>query len=178
MATAQLYPSITLLGGISLGAGSPGELTSSDALGYSIGPLISWKLPFTTPARARVKAAGAEADGSLARFDQSVLLALQESEQALARLKGSVAREQSLGRALKASESAARISKLRFDYGADSLFQLLDAERERALARAEFAGSRADRATAQISVLQGAGRRLANRARTHRGPGNRRRRGT
>lgn len=157
VATAQLYPSITLLGGLSLGAGSPGDLASSDAFGYSLGPFISWNFPFNNAARARVRAAGAVADGSLAQFDKAVLLALQETEQSLARLKGAMAREASLARAAEASERAASVSKLRFDYGADSLFQLLDAERERAQARAGSAASRADRAVAQIAVFKALG---------------------
>ncbi|WP_417622006.1 efflux transporter outer membrane subunit [Parasphingorhabdus sp.] len=157
VATAQLYPSITLLGGLSLGSSDIGDLNRNDSLGYSIGPLISWNFPFNNAARARVSQSEAVADGSLAEFDKVVLTALQETEQALARLSGAIERERSLDKAVAASESAAHISRLRYDYGADSLFQLLDSESERAQIRAMAAAARANRSTAQISLFKALG---------------------
>ncbi|WP_417590485.1 efflux transporter outer membrane subunit [Parasphingorhabdus sp.] len=155
--TSQLYPSITLLGGLSLGSTDVGDLLKDDSFGYSIGPLISWNFPFNNAARARVKQSEAIADGSLAQFDKILLTALQETEQALARLTGAIERENALDKAVAASESAAKISRLRYDYGADSLFQLLDSESERAQARASAAAAGADRLAAQISLFKALG---------------------
>lgn len=157
VATAQLYPSITLLGSVSLGANGTGDLAQSDAIGYSIGPFISWNFPFNNAARAKVRQSEAVADGSLAQFDRIILTALQETEQALARLTGAIEREGALERALAASESAAHISRLRYDYGADNLFQLLDSEKDRASARAAAAAAGADRLAAQISLFKALG---------------------
>jgi NodT family efflux transporter outer membrane factor (OMF) lipoprotein len=157
VATAQLYPSITLLGGLSLGSNNTGDLSSGDSFGYSIGPLISWNFPFNNAARARVRQSEAVADGALAQFDKIVLTALQETEQALARLTGAIERERSLDKAVAASESAAHISRLRYDYGADNLFQLLDSEKDRAAARAAAAAAGANRLAAQISLFKALG---------------------
>ncbi len=157
VATAALYPSISLLGSASLGATSVNNLGNKNALSYAIGPLISWNLPLLGPARARVRENKAVAEGSLAKFDASILTALKEAEQALARLDGVARNEAALNRAVIASDDAARLSKLRFDYGADSFLQLLDIERQRASARAALAQAQTNRADAQISVFKALG---------------------
>ncbi|HEX7849165.1 MAG TPA: TolC family protein, partial [Sphingomonas sp.] len=123
VATADLYPSIRLLGSVSLGASKLGDIGKPQSLGFSFGPLISWNFPFNGAARARVHQAEATANGSLAKFDAAVLAALQETEQALARLGGAIEREAALKRAVTASDDAARLSRLRFDAGADSFLQ-------------------------------------------------------
>jgi outer membrane protein TolC len=62
-----------------------------------------------------------------------------------------------LRRAMTASSDAARLSRVRFDDGADSFLQLLDSERQRAQARAALASAEADRANAQISMFKALG---------------------
>jgi outer membrane protein TolC len=157
VATAALYPSITLLGGVSLGATKLGNLGNAGSVGYSLGPLISWNFPLNGAARARVAQSKAVAEGSLARFDAAVLLALKETDQALARAGAATLRESALRRAMAASADAARLSRIRFDNGADSFLQLLDAERQRAAARAALAQAEANRADVQISVFKALG---------------------
>lgn len=157
VATAALYPSITLLGGITLGGTKLGNLGKSSSFGYSLGPLISWNFPFSGAARARVRENEAIANGSLARFDGVTLTALKETEQALARAGGAAERKAALLRATTGSSDAARLSRLRFDFGADSFLQLVDAERQRATTRAELAQAQADLADAQISIFKALG---------------------
>ncbi len=77
--TAGLYPQITL--GASSGvAGTPAHLLSADGFGASIGPALSWHWPNRRVAKARVAAAGANADTALASFDGVVLQALRQTE--------------------------------------------------------------------------------------------------
>lgn len=157
VATAQLYPSVTLLGSVNLGAPDVGDLGKSQSVGFSVGPLISWNFPFTGAARARVREAEATANGSLAAFDGIVLRALQETEQALARLAGAVEQEAALANAAAASERAARLTEVRYRAGSDSFLQLLVAQRDRAVARAALAQARADRANAQVGLFKALG---------------------
>jgi outer membrane protein TolC len=86
-----------------------------------------------------------------------VLAALKETEQALARLDGAVAREQALARAAAASERAAELSETRFRNGSDNFLQLLQAQRDRANARGDLAQAQADRAQAQIALFKALG---------------------
>ena len=157
VATADLYPSIQLLGSIGVGARKPGDVFKPAGLSWSLGPLISWNFPNMTVTRARVRQAEAGADASLARFDGTVLTALKEVEQALARYAGALDRNAALARAAQSSTEAARLSKLRFDYGADSFLLLIEAERDRADARAALAQSDAAVADAQISLFKALG---------------------
>lgn len=157
VATAALYPSITLLGSISLGGTKIKDVGKDAGFSWSLGPLISWNFPFNGAARARVRENKAIAEGSLASFDKAVLTALQETQQSLVRLAGSLDREGALQRALDASEHAAFLSRKRFDYGADSFLDLLDAQRTLATARGAYAGAELDRATAQIALFKALG---------------------
>ena len=157
IATADLYPRITLLGGIGLNATRAQDLLKGSSVSYSLGPLISWSFPNQTIARARIRQARAGADASLARFDGSVLAALSEVEQALARYAGALDRNAALRRAEASSSGAARLSQLRFTNGADSFLLLIEAERDRADARAQLAQSDAAVADAQISLFKALG---------------------
>ena len=157
VAVADLYPSIQLLGSIGVNATRGSQLFKPTSVNYSFGPLIRWNFPNQTVARARVRQARAVAEGSLARFDGAVLTALNETEQALARYAGALDRNAALARAEQASSEAARLSRLRFDAGADSFLQLIDAERDRADARAALAASDAAVADAQISLFRALG---------------------
>jgi NodT family efflux transporter outer membrane factor (OMF) lipoprotein len=157
VATADLFPSIKLLGSIGFGGTKAGDVFKAPGFSYSLGPLISWNFPNLTAARARVREARADADAQLARFDGTVLGALRETEQALARYAGALDRDAALARAEQSSGGAARLSKLRFDYGADSFLLLISAERDRADARAARASADAAVADAQISLFKALG---------------------
>lgn len=81
VATSELYPSV----GIGLSGGSSGflkDLGQAAANMWAAGGLIHWNIP-NAAARAKVRAAGAEADAELAHFDGVVLGALRETETAL-----------------------------------------------------------------------------------------------
>jgi NodT family efflux transporter outer membrane factor (OMF) lipoprotein len=157
VAVADLYPKISLLGSVGLNATRGSQVFKSSAVNYSFGPLISWSFPNQTVARARIREARAGADASLATFDGKVLGALSEVEQALARYAGALERNAALRRAEAASTSAAKLSQVRFNYGADSFLLLIEAERDRADARAALAQSDAAVADAQISLFKALG---------------------
>lgn len=157
VATAALYPSIRLLGSVSLGAQSLDDLGKSSSFNFSLGPLLSWSFPNITAARAQIRQAEAGAEGSLAAFDGTVLTALREVEQALARYSGEIERNVALRRADTAATNAARIAILRFEAGRDSLLQRIDAERDRASARAALAQSNAALAEAQVALFKALG---------------------
>jgi NodT family efflux transporter outer membrane factor (OMF) lipoprotein len=157
VATADLYPSIKLLGSISLGARRLSDLPQSDSLSFSLGPLISWNLSNLTQARARIQQAEATSQASLATFDGAVLTALKEVEQALARYSGEIERNVALRRGEAAASNAARIAEARFEAGRDSFLQRLDAERDRAAARAALAQSNTALAEAQVALFNALG---------------------
>lgn len=154
VAVANLYPRITLGASAGSTALDAGGLGDSDNVRFSVGPLISWS--FTPPgvAQARVARADALTDAALAAFDQTVLGALQETETALANYANELDRRASLQAARDQAARAVRLSRLRFDAGADSIFTVLDAERTLASADAQLAASDALVTTYQIAVFK------------------------
>ncbi|WP_066797818.1 efflux transporter outer membrane subunit [Sphingomonas soli] len=143
VATADLYPSISLGGSVGSTANSPDGLFKSSGFRFGIGPLISWTFPNIGAARARIAQAEASAEGALATFDGTWLRALEETESTLKRYAGEADRLATLSRARDQSAEAARIARLRYQAGAESFQIVLDAERSLAGSEALLAQSRA-----------------------------------
>lgn len=152
VATASLYPSVTLGGNISTSAAKAGDL--GDDFTFNLGPLISWNFPNIAVAKARIAQSGAAADGALARFEKANLTALQEAETALSQYARELERRQTLTRARDQSALAAKLARQRYDAGVDSFLQVLDAERTLASLDAQLAQSQALVATYQVSVFK------------------------
>jgi NodT family efflux transporter outer membrane factor (OMF) lipoprotein len=156
VATADLYPRISLGGSIGSTGDSLGNLFGARPLGWLLGPLISWNV---NPAKARARIAGAEADtqAALATFDGVVLTALEETETALARYARALERRTALQAARDQASIAARITRAQQREGQiDSLAQL-DAERTFADTEAALALADAQIARAQIDVFRALG---------------------
>lgn len=143
VATADLYPSISLGGSIGSTANSPDGLFSSSGFRFGLGPLISWTFPNIGAARARIRQAEAQADAALATFDGTWLRALEETESALKRYAAAADRMTTLERGRAQSAEAARIARLRYQAGAESFQIVLDAERSLAASEALLAQARA-----------------------------------
>ena len=152
VATASLYPTVTLGGGIATSGSRAGDL--GDDFTFNIGPLISWSFPNVAVAKARIAQAGAAADGSLARFDKANLTALQEAETALSQYARELERRAALTRARDQSALAARLARQRYDAGVDSFLSVLDAERTKANLDSQLAQSQALVATYQVAVFK------------------------
>jgi len=81
--------------------------------------------------RAHIHGADAEADGALANYEQQVLLALEESENAFSDYGKRQRRLVSLIRQSESSRAAADLAAIRYREGTVDFLVLLDAQRER-----------------------------------------------
>jgi len=154
VATASLYPTISLGGSIGSTALDSSDLGEDENFRFSFGPLISWSFPNILVARARIAQTGALTEAALATFDQTVLAALQETETALTNYANELDRRTALTEARDQAASAARLSRLRFDAGADNFLTVLDSERTLAAADATLAQSDALVTTYQIALFK------------------------
>jgi len=170
IATSQLFPSVTLLGSATLGAPHIGTIGKARSFSYSLGPLISWTFPNIAVASAQIRQARGQADASLAAFQGTVLTALKETEQALARYASSLDQNAALARASAAADDAAKLARIRFDTGRDSFLDLLVAEQNRAEARQALAQSDTGVADAQVSLFKALGGGWQNAPPTAHGP--------
>jgi len=153
IATADLYPRITLGGSIGSTSASLGDLLSGGAFRFLLGPLVDWAFLNTEPVRARIDAAEAGAEESLAAFDGTVLVALQETETALSTYARALDRRQSLSSAQAAAQRAAQITRARQREGIINTLELLDAERTLADTRAALVDQDAAISRAQIDLF-------------------------
>ena len=144
VATADLYPSVNI--GLSAGF-------SAGSFRWSLGPLLSWTFPNTRAARARIAGASAEADAALARFDETVLTALLETERALTTYAKDLDRHAALVAARDQAAEAARQVEILFRNGRESFLPVLDAERTLANNEAAVAASQTRLANDQIDLF-------------------------
>jgi len=155
VATADLYPRVTLGGSLAASGNGLGSLFANP-VGWLLGPLINWSVN-RTAARARVAGAEADTQAALATFDGTVLTALQETETALSNYARALERRAALLAADEQAEKAASITRARQREGDISSLELLDAERTAADAQAALAAADASIAAAQVDLFRALG---------------------
>jgi multidrug efflux system outer membrane protein len=157
VATADLYPRISLTG--FFGGVSPqfDQLTTNSARAWGVGPSISWSFPNQSLPRARVAEAKANSAAALAGFDAVVLQALKETEQSLATYGAELDRRQALADALSSAQKAFALAHDQFIAGSLSSLELLITEQSLVAADAAVADSDAALAQDQVAVFKALG---------------------
>ncbi len=157
IAAADLAPRVTLAGTGSTASSTFGDLGAASTTSFSVGPLISWTFPNMAAARARLRAAEAGNEASLATYEATILEALRETETALSDYARSLDRRAALARASRAAREAARIVRLRYEVGRENFLTVLDAERTRADAEAQLVLAERDVAALQVNLFRALG---------------------
>lgn len=152
IAQAELYPKVSL-GGAAGTAGRAGELLAPSSFGFSLGPLLSWSFPNRKVAHARIAQAGADAEASLARFDGSVLLALQQTETALSAYARARDRLHDLELAAQAAGKASTDAEKLQRFGRTSFLNVLNAQASYADAQTSLSAARATLVDRQIDLF-------------------------
>lgn len=154
VATADLFPRVTFVGSVALEAATVSGLGASGSGSYAFGPQIFWAAFDLGRVRARIDAADADTEASLAEYERTVLEALQETENALVDFGRQRARRDFLQTAAKASAKAAKIARLRYQSGVEDFLTVLDAERTLLEAEDRLAESEIRSAAALIAVYK------------------------
>ncbi|MEC3948083.1 efflux transporter outer membrane subunit [Sphingobium sp. HWE2-09] len=157
VATADLYPRITLGASVGTTALGGGNLLGGGPLNWVLGPLISWAFPNRQAIRARIGAAKADGAASLATFDGTVLQALEESERALSAYAHAIERAQILTAARDEAARAARISLARQREGRVDFLTVLDAQRTLAGTETDLATATRALSFAQVDLFRALG---------------------
>ncbi len=157
VAVADLFPRVTFVGSFNLESNSLTGLGAPGSPAYNFGPRITWPAFELGQVYARIKAAEGRADVSLAEYQQVVLNALEETENALLiydRLRDRMAL---LKTASEASTKAYKIANIRFQEGVEDFLNLLDTERRLLLDQREYAQSQTATAAALIGIYKALG---------------------
>ena len=154
---AEYFPKINLTGEFGWIGPDAGSIGDSNAERWQFAPTISWRILDFGRVRQRVKAAEARLDGALVGYESAWVLALEETENALAQYDATTRRVAALEQAVVSGNRAAELARLRYDAGADNFLSVLDAERTRIDLENELALSRTDRATALAALYKALG---------------------
>lgn len=98
--------------------------------------------------RAQWRAAGAEVQAARAHFERSVAVALEETDSAISRWAQARRSFEELQEANRLAIESARLARLRYQEGADSLLAVLEAERTALAAREQLVSAKRDYAIA------------------------------
>jgi multidrug efflux system outer membrane protein len=157
VAVADLFPRVTFTGTAGYVAGSSGALGDSGTDGYVLAPGISWGIFDFGHVQARIGAAKWRKEGAVLRYEQTVLQALEETENSLvthARARERLVHDEE---AVKASNTAAGLARVRYENGASDFLQVLTAERTLLESEDRLARSRTEAATSLIAVYKSLG---------------------
>ncbi len=157
VATADLYPRISLTGFFGGVSTEFDQLTTNNARAWGVGPSISWSFPNQSLPRARVAQAKAGAAAALAGFDGVVLQALKETEQALATYGAELDRRQALADAQYSAQKAFDLANDQLVAGSLTSLDLLTTEQTLVAADAAAAASDAALAQDQVAVFKALG---------------------
>jgi multidrug efflux system outer membrane protein len=130
VATADLFPRLTFSGTFGAQSTNLAGLFQAGAGSYALGPSLTWAAFDLGRVAARIRAADAAADAELNRYEQSVLLALEDTENALMIVGRTRERREALVAAVAASEQAAKLADARYQAGAVDYLASLDAQRQ------------------------------------------------
>lgn len=157
VAEASLYPTITL-GAMGGGDGMtiPGVLYKASQV-WSIGPAMSWTFPNRQAAEAQLRAAGAQADMAVTSYQNTILVALKETETALDRYVRGLEHRQELQHGRDDVRSALDQALLLYRNGAIPYLDVLTAQRNLAEVERQLVDASGQVSANQISVFQALG---------------------
>ena len=157
VATADLYPTVRLVGLFGGVAPELSQLNTNIGRTWGVGPSISWSFPNMAGPRARVRQAKATQVAALASFDSVVLTALKETEQALALYGAALEKRELLVDAQAKIHEAFRIARNQLLAGGISNLDLLTTERSLVALDAAVASSDAALIQDQIALFKALG---------------------
>ncbi|MDJ0979693.1 MAG: efflux transporter outer membrane subunit [Erythrobacter sp.] len=156
-ATADIFPRFSLIGSVGVQSRSVDGLADGDNVRFTVGPSFSWPLFSGGRVRAQIRAADARAQASAARYEQTVLDALADSEGAINRfLEAQRAQTEAL-RAEEAEKASFALSKRRAETGEDDRLALQNARLALLSTQEAARTAEAETARAAASVFKALG---------------------
>lgn len=156
-AQAQRYPSIVLSGSLGLEALSFGALGGAEALTRSLAASVGATVFDGGRLRAQVDLQRANRDEALETYRKSVLVALQDVEDALVSVSNGRRRVDALASAAESARNAALLARHQYEAGIVDFQTVLDTERTRLSVEDSHATARADLVAARVQLMKALG---------------------
>lgn len=157
VAQALRLPGLSLTGSGGLASGDLSNLLEGKSGTFSIGPRLTGPVLDAGRAMYRVKAAEARAKQARAAYDKAAQQAFREAADSLFahRKAGEIRNERS--QLVKSLTDVSRVAKERFQGGASSYLEVLDAERSLFSAELDLADARRDQLLAVVQAYRALG---------------------
>ena len=130
IATAELFPQVTLVGSIGSQGQGWGTAPSIAKHIWSFGPGAVWPLLDFGALDAMVDIASLAAHASLVNYRRTILIAVQEVDTAFDAYNAQQDRLKNLGDAMIAAQRAVDLAKARYERGLTDFLNVVDAERQ------------------------------------------------
>lgn len=157
VAEALRLPSLTLTGSGGVLSGELGNLLEGKSGAYSIGPRLAGPIFDAGRGKARTDAAKAQAGEALANHERAAKQAFREAADSINNhvKTGQIAKE--LGNLVESNRKVATVANDRFQGGASSYLEVLDAERSLFNSELEHADARRDRLLSVVRAYRALG---------------------
>ena len=156
-AKADFYPTLTLPGALVLESSSGSDLFDGGSTAYSFGPQLRWNLFNGGRIRNTVRAEEAATRAALHSYEQTVLLALGEVEDAMAAYANEQDRIESLGSAAAAAEKSVELVSELYQSGLTDFQNVLNMEQALLTQQDALAQSRGLVSTYLVAVYRSLG---------------------
>ncbi|WP_049446278.1 efflux transporter outer membrane subunit [Stenotrophomonas maltophilia] len=160
VATADLFPRLSLsgfVGFVGFLGGDASGLVNGNNKAWSLTPSLSWAAFDFGTVRARLRASKAEAEGVAAQYEQAVLLALEDTENALTRYSKQQARLAIVVEQAQAARRAESLAQIRYREGSEDFLTLLDAQRTQLAADDALAAAESEVNVSVVGVYKALG---------------------
>ena len=155
-AIGDLYPVISFSGSLGVEAKDPHDLNNGAGT-FSIMPKILWTPLDNSSIHARIAAAGARKDRAFLTYEQTLLRALEETENALAQFAAERSRRNDLEDSVAASKKAYELAELQYSSGAVDLLTVLNVETTLLIQQSALAQSEANLASSLVAIYKALG---------------------
>jgi NodT family efflux transporter outer membrane factor (OMF) lipoprotein len=129
VATADLFPKFSLTGTVGLESESAGNWFNYASRYWSAGPTLQWDIFEAGRIRANVRVQNARQEQALDACQRTMLMALEDVENALTAYAEEQIRRQSLFQSVQADRQALELSKQLYQSGLTDFLRVLDSER-------------------------------------------------
>jgi multidrug efflux system outer membrane protein len=129
VATADLYPRFSLTGSFGFQSAKVASLFDSSSRFYSIGPALQWPIFDAGRIRANIGVQEARTEQALEAYEQTVLRAFEDVENAMVAYAREQERRVALGRAVDANERSVELAGELYGRGLADFLSVLDAQR-------------------------------------------------
>ncbi|GGY90773.1 efflux transporter outer membrane subunit [Pseudoduganella plicata] len=147
MALADRFPRVSLAA-LFGASGVAGDWTGGDNRRWQGGAALGLPLFDGGARRARVRAAGAEVEAARAGYEKVLAFALEDADNAISRWSQLRRRHAELEQAHELGQESARLARLRYQEGGESLLGVLEAERIALATQEELISAQRDLAIA------------------------------